>query len=126
MKVSKNAGRVLGSSEREVMDIMWKHKEMTVREVVSEISVSRKVAYTTIMTVMNRLVEKGILIRESIDSSFIYKPKITKGRFIARAIHSIFSNTVSSLGEEAVVHFMKEIESVDPETRKKLLKLLND
>jgi predicted transcriptional regulator len=50
---------MLGDLERAVMDVAWSRPHVTVREVVSLLPAGRKPAYTTVMTVMNRLVDKG-------------------------------------------------------------------
>jgi predicted transcriptional regulator len=126
MKVSNNAGKVLGELEKSIMDVLWAQGALSVRELMSFLHSEKKPAYTTIMTVMNRLVEKGLLNRTMVENAYVYKPKVKKVAFISQAINSILSNTVSSLGDEALAHFVKEVESIDPEKKKKLLALLDE
>ncbi len=77
------------------------------------------------MTIMTRLANKGVLVRHLNGTSYLYKPKVTKEQFVAKAVHSIFSSTVSALGEEVLTHFIKEIQKISPKRRQELLKILS-
>lgn len=121
------ATQMLGDLGKEVMEVVWENKEpVTVRIVHKAISRRRKIAYTTVMTIMGRLTEKGILSRKLESKSYVYQPKVSKDKFVARAAHRIFSGAVSTFGEEVLTHFMKEIQKLSPGKRQKLLKLLED
>ena len=54
---------LLGPLEAEVTTLMWERRESTVREVVDSLRGRRELAYTTVMTIMNNLVTKGLLTR---------------------------------------------------------------
>lgn len=66
----------LGPLEKEVMDIIWRCGEGNVREVVSQMQ--RKLAYTTVMTTLDRLYKKGLLQRDKADRAYIYSPILTR------------------------------------------------
>ncbi|MCL4387408.1 BlaI/MecI/CopY family transcriptional regulator [Patescibacteria group bacterium] len=120
-------GKVLGELESEIMEIVWGQKGLIpVKDVTEILSKRRKIAYTTVMTIMARLVNKGVLVRHLSGPSYLYKPKVTKEQFIARAVHTIFSSTVSTLGEEVLAHFIKEIQKISPKKRQELLKILGE
>ena len=55
--------KLLGSLELQVMEFMWQTGEATVQQVVKTINRRRPIAYTTVMTVMGHLVDKGLLSR---------------------------------------------------------------
>ncbi len=118
--------RILGNLEKEVMTVMWSNKELSVREVVNTLNERRSIAYTTAMTIMNRLVDKGILKRKLVNSAYVYKAKVKKVTFVSQAIHAMLATTVDSFGDEALAYFVKEIEEIDPQKRKKLLELLDE
>lgn len=126
MKTGKNLGKVLGELEKEVMEIIWRaQKPLSVSNVVKTISKKRKIAYTTVMTIMGRLVDKGILIRKLKGTSYLYQPKESKEKFIAKAAHRIFSTAVSNLGEGVASYFLKEIQKLGPKKRQELLESLS-
>lgn len=119
-------GNVLGELESCIMDIIWNQKKTVSVKIVADIlKIKRKIAYTTVMTVMARLANKGILVRHLNGSSYLYKPKVSKEQFIAKTVHNIFSSSVSILGEEVLTHFVKEIQKISPQKRQDLLKILD-
>lgn len=120
-------GKVLGTSESDIMEIVWHNKEaISVKTVFENLSKNRPIAYTTVMTIMTRLVDKRVLTRNLRGQKYLYKPKLGKKQFIANAVHGIFSTAVSTLGEEALTPFIKEIGKISPQRRRELLKILND
>jgi predicted transcriptional regulator len=77
----------LGKLEREVMDIAWKQREVSVREVF--LVFEKRIAYTTLMTTMHRLYKKGVLARRKQGRAFIYAPQLSHSEFkqgIARGL----------------------------------------
>lgn len=66
----------LGRLEREVMDILWTGRPLTVRDVQSELG--RAVAYTTVMTTLDRLYKKGFIDRAREGRAFVYTAARTR------------------------------------------------
>jgi predicted transcriptional regulator len=66
----------LGPLEIDVMEMMWKLGPSNVRDVVERLE--RKLAYTTIMTTLDRLYKKGLLERELTDRAFVYQAKLSR------------------------------------------------
>jgi predicted transcriptional regulator len=69
-------GSQLGPLEKEVMDIVWVCGSGNVRAVVSRLQ--RKLAYTTVMTTLDRLYKKGLLRREMAERAFVYSARLTR------------------------------------------------
>lgn len=66
----------LGSLEREVMAVVWNHDEISVRDACAQLGSS--VAYTTVMTTMDRLFKKGLLARRKSGRAFLYRATATR------------------------------------------------
>ena len=66
----------LGPLELSVMHVVWQTGACNVREVVQQLD--RELAYTTVMTTMDRLYKKGLLDRTKCDRAFIYSQRISK------------------------------------------------
>jgi len=66
----------LGPLEVDVMQAMWRFGASNVRDVVGRLE--RKLAYTTVMTTLDRLFKKGLLDREMTDRAFVYLPKVSR------------------------------------------------
>lgn len=126
MNTDQKAGKVLGELESGVMEIIWQSPiPISVRDVTKYLQKKRKIAYTTVMTIMGRLVKKGMLKRKEVGKAYTYQPVYSKDRFLTKIAHQIIKNFVSSFGEVAVAHFAKEIEKIPASKRRKLLKILN-
>ena len=66
----------LGPLESEVMEILWIRGRSNVRDVVD--GLQRPLAYTTVMTTLDRLFKKGMLSREKSDRAFFYAPSLSR------------------------------------------------
>lgn len=92
----------IGRLEAEIMAVVWDlNKEVTVREVYETLRKKKKIAYTTIMTVMNNLAEKGLLEQDKTATAYIYKPtksKIEVARsLVATVVDKILQGSVDPL-----------------------------
>jgi predicted transcriptional regulator len=124
MKVNKKNN--LGPLEHKVMEIVWKQKKATVYSVVEALEQEKCLAYTTVMTVMSRLAKKGILSREKKGKTFIYSPKESKEKFIHQLVKSTINRMIDSFGEEAIVAFVDESNSLSEDHKKDLLNKISD
>jgi predicted transcriptional regulator len=62
----------LGALEREILSICWTHRDVNVRVACTHLNTP--VAYTTVMTTMDRLFKKGLLNRNKVGRAFVYNP----------------------------------------------------
>jgi predicted transcriptional regulator len=69
----------LGPLEVAVMEILWEGGESNVREVVHRLG--RPLAYTTVMTTLDRLFKKGLLARRKSDRAFFYSPTLNRAQW---------------------------------------------
>jgi len=72
---TSRTGQQLGPLEAEVMEVLWAAGESSVRDVVEQLD--RKLAYTTIMTTLDRLFKKGLLDRQKSERAFLYTPRLS-------------------------------------------------
>ncbi len=114
----------LGPLEKKIMDLLWRRDDATVRWVVDRLRKKEDVAYTTVMTVMSRLVEKGVLRRESAGRAYVYRPARTKEEFLEDKARTQVRALVNDFGDMALAHFADEIENADPERMKRLAQFL--
>jgi predicted transcriptional regulator len=72
----------LGNLEMRVMEILWARGESSVRDVFGKIG--RPLAYTTVMTTLERLFKKGLLLREKSGRAFLYSPAFSRDEWERR------------------------------------------
>lgn len=68
----------LGPLEADIMQVIWKQQKVTVQDVYDSLSAERSIAYNTVMTVMTRLAQKGILERQKQGRAYLYVPTTSK------------------------------------------------
>jgi predicted transcriptional regulator len=83
----------LGSLEFELMEVLWSHGESSVRDVVPKLS--RPLAYTTVMTTMDRLFKKGLLDRHKSDRAFVYSPQLSRQEWERRRAGNLVAGFLS-------------------------------
>jgi predicted transcriptional regulator len=74
--------QVLGPLEIAVMEILWAHGESAVRDVVDRLE--RSLAYTTVMTTLDRLYKKSMLERRKCERAFLYSPRLSRAEWEQR------------------------------------------
>ena len=115
---------MLGELESQVMEIVWARGEATVRDVHETVIRKRPLAYTTIMTVMTRLAEKGVLRRKLAEGAYVYRPAEPRAAFEARAASRLLKNALDSYGDTALASFVEILAEQDPERIEELDRLL--
>ncbi len=124
-KVSeKGLKQVLGELEVEIMEIVWRRRRASVRDVLLDLEKDRDIAYTTVMTVMARLNKKRVLERYKEGQAFIYSPAITKEELREGTVKEVLKSLISNSSDMAMVHFVDEI-AKDPESLKQLQELIS-
>jgi predicted transcriptional regulator len=114
--------KLVGPLEAEVVRAAWAAGEpVSVRQLLDRINRGRsaQLAYTTVMTVMNRLVEKDVLHRRKQGRGYVYEPVAEDSAGLA--VHGVMRD----FGEAAMAHLVEEARS-DPELRRRLQRLLDE
>ena len=93
---------MLGPLELEVMGVLWNFGASNVRDVVGQMQ--RELAYTTVMTTLDRLYKKGLLGREMTERAFVYAPKLTREEWNRRRAGEMMAGFLS--GPEESRHLL--------------------
>ena len=115
----------LGELEKQIMDILWDTQSSSVRCVLQELKKERKIAYTTVATILQRLNEKGLVNKKEEKLGFTYTPKITREDYIKGLSQSFLSNLVSSFGDMAIASFAHSIDDLPKKKKQYFLDMLN-
>ena len=118
------AAKLLGELELAVMEIVWTQQSVTVRDVLETLSEERELAYTTVMTVMSRLAEKGLLVANKDGRAYRYRPVLTMEELEAQAVGRMVQSLVNDFGSDiAVSQFVEALSSLDPDQLARLAEL---
>lgn len=102
---------ILGPLERRVMAQLWEHGAQTVGVVLEALNAEggRVLAYTTVMTILVRLHEKGFLTREKEGRHFRYAPAADESSLPAQAGRRELSRLIERYGADSVAEFAADL-----------------
>jgi predicted transcriptional regulator len=112
--------------ERLAMEQVWERGEATVREVLDGLNAGRPEApraYTTVLTIMQRLEARGMVERRRREKRDVYKPVIAREQYLDRRVDAEVSRLVEDFGELALMQFARRVEALDAERREALRRL---
>ena len=115
----------LGETEMEILHHVWKMKEATVADIQEEIMKTRKVAYTTVMTIMKNLADKGYLTYEKQGVTYVYSPARDESEVKHSLLHGLLNKVFKGSPSELVQTLVK-YELLTDEERDELKKLIDD
>ena len=105
-----NKPRDRGDLQAEVMASVWRLGEATVEEVRDQQQPRRRSAYTTVQTVMNRLVERGLLVRERAGSAYVYRPRYEEAEYLTQTIGERLAEASPDARQAALVNLVGGLE----------------
>jgi BlaI family transcriptional regulator, penicillinase repressor len=98
----------LTEQELEIMKIVWERESTTVRDVYETLLERRKVAYTTVMTMMKILEQKKYLKKTVTDRAYVYRPAQPKGQVIGDMVRDFINRVFNGSPEPLLVHLVEE------------------
>ena len=109
MSVVKKPVRVLGLQELQIMNIVWDLGRVTVRDVYEALRERRQVAYTTVMTMMNILHQKGFLKRTpGEDRAFVYEPARTRQTVMRATVNEFVDRVFGGSANPLMLHLIQD------------------
>lgn len=90
------------------MKIVWDREPATVRDVYETLREKRKIAYTTVMTMMKILEGKKYLKRSMVERAWVYRPAQPKGKVISAMVRDFVNRVFNGSAEPLLVHLVEE------------------
>jgi predicted transcriptional regulator len=110
--------KVLGPLETKIMQIVWREKSITVKQVHRRLQDSPEkpdIAYTTVMTTMTRLADKGILDRRRDGLAYVYTPAVTKDDFESMMVQRVLDGLMDDYEDETIDYLIDYLARNDPQ-----------
>lgn len=114
----------LGELEQRIMDIIWERKNCSARDVLTILQKDRKLAYTTVATILQRLYKKGLVNKKEDRSGYLYSQKLSKESYSKKVAKNFIKKFVDSYGDTAISSFAETIDTLPEQKREYFLKLL--
>jgi BlaI family penicillinase repressor len=112
----------LTEQELEIMKIVWERESATVRDVYETLLERRKVAYTTVMTMMKILEQKKYLKRTQADRAYVYRPAQPKRLVVGAMVRDFINRVFNGATEPLLVHLVEE-HDLSPEELEEIARL---
>jgi BlaI family transcriptional regulator, penicillinase repressor len=98
----------LTPQELAIMKVVWKLDSATVRDVYEHLRVRRAIAYTTVMTMMKILEEKGYLKKVQVDRAYVYRPTKPRQQVVAAMVRDFVDRVFDGAAGGLLVHLAKD------------------
>jgi predicted transcriptional regulator len=99
---------VLTEQELEIMKIVWELDRPTVRDVYEELRRRRRIAYTTVMTMMNILEQKGHLTKARHDRAYHYEAARPKKQVLQEMVREFVGRVFDGAAQPLLVHLVQD------------------
>jgi BlaI family penicillinase repressor len=108
----------LAPLELDCMNVLWPLGEATVRDVQEALLQTRPRAYTTIMTILDRLAQKGVLVRRKEGRAWVYRPNLSAFEARSHAVAQVVDGFFQGSAEALAVHLSAQGEQVPAATQR--------
>jgi len=112
--------KVLGPLETDIMQLLWKETHGTVKQIHRTLQHRRDIAYTTVMTTMSRLAEKGILLRTRDGLAYVYVPAISQKEFEQTVVQQVLDGLLDDYTDITLDYLVDYLARHDPSQLKRL------
>lgn len=116
--------KVLGPLETNIMQVIWQDERSTVKKVHRKLSQQRDIAYTTVMTTMTRLSEKGVLNRHREGLAYVYTPAISEDDFVTMVVQQVLDGLMEDYSDAAVDYMIDYLSRHNPGELRRLQRVL--
>lgn len=111
----KGLNRFFGPLEARIMNTLWSHSELSIKDVQLKLGQERSLNFNTVMTVMNRLLDKGILTKRMDGRTSLYRPVHSREDFMDIQSKEITHELMEDFGPLVVHHMIDALDEADPE-----------
>ena len=105
--------RERGDLQAEVMATVWRLGAAKVDDVRAAQPAKQRSAYTTLQTVMNRLVDRGLLTRDRQGNAFLYRPRYDEAEYLTQTIGERLADASPDARRAALVNLVGQLEDTD-------------
>ncbi len=115
----------LTTQELALMKIVWRRRTATVREVYEDLRETRRIAYTTVMTMMNVLAAKGYVTRTRDDRAFRYRPAQQERTVVTSMVREFVNRVFDGASRPLLLHLSKD-RNLTAKERQELRRLIEE
>ncbi len=118
--------KVLGPLETDIMQVIWHDKCSTVKKVHRALALNRDIAYTTVMTTMSRLADKGVLNRQRDGLAYVYDPTLSEEDFVTMVVQQVLDGLLTDYSDTAVDYMIDFLVRKNPQGLERLRQVIDN
>jgi predicted transcriptional regulator len=115
----------LTPQELELMKIVWQKGQATVRDVYETLLEHRKIAYTTVMTMMRVLEKKGYVKTHRVNRAFVYRPTRPERQVVRSMVREFVDRVFNGSAQPLLVHLVED-RRLSPKELEELERLIHE
>ena len=115
----------LTPQELAIMKVVWSLETATVRDIYEDLRARRDIAYTTVLTMMKILEQKGYVKKTRADRAFVYRPSKPRQQVLGGMVREFIDRVFDGASRPMLLHLVKETKLSDRE-RKALLRAIEE
>lgn len=106
--MARQKSKILMEAEQRIMRVLWEKGEASVRDVTDALKDSHGAAYTTVLTQLRILTEKGYVVPRQEGRAFIYRPLVSRSEARSQALKQLLGQFFEGSPEALAQHLMKD------------------
>ncbi len=111
--------------ELEVLKVLWERGPSTVREVMEVLNETRRRAYTSVMSLLGVMTEKGLLTREPKGRAYVYRAKVTREKTLGQMVDDLLGRAFEGSASTLVARLLDQ-SSPSPEELEEIRRTLEE
>jgi predicted transcriptional regulator len=121
--MARQKSPALTDAESQVMSVLWRVSQASVSEVMTALTETRAVSYSTVQTILRILETKGYVSHVKVARAFVYRPVVDERQARRRALRHLVSRLFEGSPTLLVLNILED-EEIDPVEREQLKKLI--
>jgi BlaI family transcriptional regulator, penicillinase repressor len=114
----------LGKVQRQIMEVLWREKRATARQITEELSRTQPLAHSTVQTLLRKLEAKGVITHDVEERTFLFRPLVQPSDIATSATRDLLGRVFQGSVYGLVAHLLQH-ETISPEERRRLRELID-
>lgn len=125
-RVNEAGSDIRGNLQGEIMKILWEGGGASVDGVRNELPATRRGAYTTVQTVLNRLAERGLVVKRKEGRSMTYEAAVSEADYLSSSLHRVLEGASEPARRSALLNLVEELSDSERSELRDLTRRIDD
>jgi predicted transcriptional regulator len=118
--------KIVGSAERPILEVLWEKGPLTGREIYEQVRKGKALAYTTVLTLVSRMVKKGSVRRRKVDGLYAYEAALKKAEFEKHVASAVIKGILEVSPSCAVSSFVDIVSKWDESKLDEIMEIIEE